>query len=505
LPSITSGPEAVDITITSATIIWETDRNTTGIVFVGTTSGVYPLQGSDVLTPTLTSHSVDLNFLVRGTTYYYKVRSTDSFGNTIESAEQSFSSGAGDVTPPIITTGPSVAQTSASQVTISWVTDELSSSVVEYGIQSPGESQAGRPDERSLFHQVTLLGLIGNQSYRFHVKSQDPSGNTVVSENQVLTTVSSPGITEVRITDITLNSAVVQWRTTVPSSTAARYGVSSGAYTGEAEDAALTETHVLRLSGLVNGTVYYLRLSGADGSGSVLTSDEYLFKTVILPTINAVQIVNVRSRNATLRWTASTEVDAFVRYRVTRTEDQSLVGKDFATGDDKLAISHEIELTNLEADSEYSVSVLGKDVFGNQAISPAQTFTTEPDREKPVIENLRSDTTVDLGTKQSVQVLVSFGLSELGKAVIQYGPGASGDYTQTVITDTDYTTNKFLVIPGLKPGDSYHFRVVATDRSSNVTESPDYLVLAPLQPVSLLDLIFGQIRANFGWLQNLGS
>ena len=60
-----------------------------------------------------------------------------------------------------------------------------------------------------------------------------------------------------------------------------------------------------------------------------------------------------------------------------------------------------------------------------------------------------------------------------------------------------------MVIPGLEPGQSYHYRIVAQDRVGNQSTSSDYLVLAPSQPVSLLDLIFSQIRINFGWLSQL--
>ncbi|HSI20927.1 MAG TPA: fibronectin type III domain-containing protein [Verrucomicrobiae bacterium] len=504
-PAITAGPTVSAITITSAVVTWTTDRATTGIVFVGSAPGDYEFQAADAFTPTISSHSVELNFLTKNTAYYYKVRSVDTFGNAVESAEATFNSDAGDITAPTITNGPVASQVSGTQVTITWITDELSNSIVDYGIQSVADNSTGRFDERSLFHQVTLAGLLGNQTYKFRVKSTDSSGNTVTSNAGEVTTISSPGITEVRITDVTLNSAVVQWQTTVPSTTTIAYGTSAGNYSSTIDDLSVSESHLVRLTGLENGTTYYVRLSGLDGSGTRLTSDEYLFKTVILPRIDDFTIFDIQSRSAKLKWVASTEVDAFVRYEILKAEDPKLNGKKLATGDDKLAIEHEIQLEDLEANTEYGVSLLGKDIFGNQAISPSKTFTTLPDREPPTIENLRSDTTVDLGSRQTVQVLISFGVSEAAKAVIEYGEGATGPFSKKIETDTDYTTNKFMVIPGLRPGESYHFKVVVTDRSGNVAESAEYNVLAPAKQVSLLDLIFGQLRMNFGWLTTIGQ
>jgi hypothetical protein len=133
-PVITLGPTISAITTTSARVSWTTDRNTTGLVLVGTVSGTYTLQAGDAFTPTIASHSVDLNFLIKGTHYFYKVRSVDTFGNAVESAEAQFTSDPGDITPPVITAGPTAAQNSGSQVTITWTTNEVSSSIVDYGI-----------------------------------------------------------------------------------------------------------------------------------------------------------------------------------------------------------------------------------------------------------------------------------------------------------------------------------------------------------------------------------
>jgi hypothetical protein len=504
-PVILTGPTVGNITTTSANVKWTTDRNTTGIVFVGTSSGTYTFQAGDAFTPTITDHSVDLNFLVRGTHYFYKVRSVDNFGNAVESAEGQFDSDPGDITPPVITSGPTASQNSGSQVTISWTTDEVSNSVVDYGISDVTQFSAGHTDERTLFHQVTLIGLGGNQTYQYRVKSKDGSDNQVTSATDTFTTVASPTITEVKITDVTLSSAVVQWKTTVATTTTVNYGITSGKYTVNNDDASLTETHVVRLSALASGTIYYIRLSGADASGSRITSDEYLFKTVILPRIDDFEIFDIQSRSVNLRWTASAEVDAFVRYEITASDTKELIGKKFATGDDKLALEHAIQLPDLEPSTVYSVTVQGKDVFGNQAVSPTKSFTTLPDHDPPVIENLRSDTTVDLGSRQTVQVLISFGTNEPAKAVVEYGDGAAGPYNKKIDNDTDFTKNKFLVIPALKPGNSYHFIIHVTDQSGNTADSADYLVLAPAQPKNFLSLILDQLKLNFGWLTTIGS
>lgn len=505
-PVITAGPTVDTITTSAATVHWTTDKQTNSVLFVGTTSGVYTIQTGQISDTTFTIHAVTVTNLNRGTLYYYKVRSSDVNGNLVESAEHTFTTDPGDVTPPIITSGPSIAKNSASLVTVTWQTDEVASSVVEFGVHDVTENSVGRADDLTLFHQIQITGLQSSQTYLLRVKSKDASGNTVTSPTQTLETLESPSITEVKISDITLNSAIVQWQTTTPSTTVINYGTASGVYTLNSSDTAtFTTSHLVRLTGLASGSVYYLRILGTDQSGNRLISDEYTFKTVVLPIISNFQANQITSASVNLTWTSSSDIDEFLRYEITNSPDKTLIGKHFTTGNDALATQHTFLLDQLESGATYSITAVGKDVFGNQAVSSTLSFTTLPDVDPPLILNVRTDTSVDLGSKQTVQALVSYGLSEVGTSYIEYGVGASGDYSKKVDTDQEFTLNKFMVIPELEPGQSYHFRIVAKDRTGNIGKSADFLILAPEQRVSWLDLVANQFIANFGFLTKLGG
>ena len=71
-----------------AIITWTTDEFADSTVLYGTQPGVYSQTVSDPLY--YKEHVVTLNSLTPGTTYYYKVRSTDRSGNTVTSGEYSF-------------------------------------------------------------------------------------------------------------------------------------------------------------------------------------------------------------------------------------------------------------------------------------------------------------------------------------------------------------------------------------------------------------------------------
>jgi hypothetical protein len=501
-PVITAGPTVANISTTNATVEWATDKPSNSVVIYGLVSGVYDQQAGQLINTTATTHTVMLGNLKKGTTYFYKVSSGDVTGNTTQSVEKQFTTDPGDITPPIVTAGPVITTDSSTAVTVTWTTNEISNSLVEYGLRVVDENSVGHSEELTLLHKVQVSGLQASQQYLLRIKSRDASSNLYTGTTLHLETLNAPSITGVKITDITLNSALVQWTTTTPSTSTVNYGPTTDLGQKIEDTSSYSQNHLVRLSGLISGTSYYVQLSGNDQSANHLTSDQYLFKTVVLPVISDVTVTDVTSSAAALHWKSSSDIDEFIRTEITKTVDKTLLGKKATTGNDKLVSDHTFLLSELESGTEYTISIIGKDVFGNQALAKSIVVTTQPDLDPPVIQNIKSDTSVDLGGKQTVQVLVSFDLSELGKAYLEYGDGATGSYTQKVQTDTDLSLSKFMVIAGLQPGHSYHYHIVATDRAGNVATSADYLVLAPTKSVSLLDLIFGQVQQNFGWLGN---
>ncbi|MBL4818543.1 MAG: PKD domain-containing protein, partial [Deltaproteobacteria bacterium] len=109
-PTITEGPDAIDITETSATITFTTNElSTTEVTYFKTPDG---LAGSlTVLDPTLvTQHSVTLTELAAGTEYTYSVKAGDAAGNLKESLTRIFTTLAVNVAP--------VASASADQITV---------------------------------------------------------------------------------------------------------------------------------------------------------------------------------------------------------------------------------------------------------------------------------------------------------------------------------------------------------------------------------------------------
>ena len=92
---------------------------------------------------------------------------------------------AGDTTAPLITAAPSWWVGGNSAV-LKWTTDELSTTVVEYGLSSYGSSSVS--SSLVLSHAVALTGLIPNSLYSYRVKSVDAANNPSLYATGTFTT-----------------------------------------------------------------------------------------------------------------------------------------------------------------------------------------------------------------------------------------------------------------------------------------------------------------------------
>ncbi len=193
-PPQISSVYAGNITATSAVISWTTDENATSQVEYGTTTS---FGSSTTLDSTLTTnHSQTLTGLSPSTTYYYRVISSDASSNQAVSSTKSFTTAAqADTTPPVIS-NIGVSSVTSSTVTISWVTNEPSTSQVDYGLTTSYGYSTTLDSTLATVHSVTITGLASGTTYDFRVRSSDASSNEAVSSNNTFTTSNTaPSVT----------------------------------------------------------------------------------------------------------------------------------------------------------------------------------------------------------------------------------------------------------------------------------------------------------------------
>lgn len=167
---------------TTASITWTTDKSSNSRVDYGTSPTSLTSNLSDV--SLVTNHSISLTGLTAGTVYYYRVTSADASGNSATSPAAAGSPATFttiDPTPPVVS-----ALTAAGDVdgmaTISWTTNKLSSSRVDYGTSPSALTLNVTSATLVASHTMSLSGLVGSvagTTYYYRVTSVDAYGNSV--------------------------------------------------------------------------------------------------------------------------------------------------------------------------------------------------------------------------------------------------------------------------------------------------------------------------------------
>ena len=97
-----------------------------------------------------------------------------------------------DAIPPVITGGPTVRSLTDSSATITWVTDDLSNSVVQYSKDGSFGSAVG-DSTMVTYHSIALAGLSANTTYNYRVVSSKAVNLAIRSPGKTFTTPSTGG------------------------------------------------------------------------------------------------------------------------------------------------------------------------------------------------------------------------------------------------------------------------------------------------------------------------
>jgi len=300
----------------SVTITWTTVEVSTSQVEYGTTT-TYG-SSSPLYNNSVTSHSVTLNNLSATTTYHFRVKSTDAAGNLATSGDYTFTTAAPpDTTAPVIS-GVGTGNITTTGVTITWTTNEASSSQAEFGTTTAYGSSSTLDNNSVTSHSVTLNNLSATTTYHFRVKSTDAAGNLVTSGDYTFTTATPPDTTAPVISSVgagnmTTTGVTITWTTNEASTSKVEYGTSQTYGSQSNVDNTLVTAHTVVLSGLTPNTIYYFRVISSDQAGNqgISAGSNFTTQKVAQPdTPTAIQDITVRvgasTRNSViLDWTAT--------------------------------------------------------------------------------------------------------------------------------------------------------------------------------------------------------
>ena len=460
------------------------------------------------------------------TIYYYKVRFVDSDSDisnfTAAVSDTPNGQGGTDATAPTIS---SVA-TSTVQATwakITWTTDEVSSSTIEYSTQTVGDYASSTTVASMVTaHEVTITGLTPNTNYIYRVKSTDVSANTATASGYSFTTAGGPVISSVSCSNATDNSSSIIWNTNIDSNSTVDYSIYSNLASYSSVSAGMVGTstggyyqHQISLGSLIQNTTYYFRVKSADSSSNTSIDNNsgsfYQCRTTLdtkSPTISSISTPVITDTAAVIIWTTDESADSQVEYGTASAVTGGYTA--ITTKDTALTATHVVTLTGLTKETKYYYRVKSSDANLNSAVSSEQTLTTVTDK-TVIIQTVSfagggvapapTDTSAPLISGISAESIgafnatIKFNVNEDSTAFVEYGDSAAYGQTEG---SSNFATSHSIRLDKLKMGTDYHFRVKAIDKAGNSSYSEDNKFTTQyFTTASLKDLVTLENAAQF--------
>lgn len=526
----------------TATIKWNTNEASDSIVEFSADDSYGFIAGNpaDISAP-VSNHSVVLANLSSDTVYNFRIISRDAQGNISKSNSSNFKTSAptsadlqndsdkiklaenilkelsskGIATdkiikgiiervsakPVILAEEAAVKNLTSYSASISWQTDKEASSLISFRLADNPQSkwrEVGVTNDYTVDHLITLSDLTPGTRYEYQAESVDILGNIGKSKISVFTTKATAVVSEVVVSNITLSEAVVSWKTSVPVVSEIDYGLSAeyGFNSASKSKARLTE-HEIKLAKLASGATYHFRVKGVDDNGSLIISDDYVFTTYTLPVILNYKVEDVSDSFAVLKWASNIETDSTVTFVNEKTSESR------TQGDTKLAKDHMLKISSLDPGTSYVFKLEGVDILGNKAKGPEIKITTLMDKFSPVINFVRTYTTM-MQNKERSQAVIAWKTDEPATSqVFLYSIANKSNPAHISAFDSNLTTNHTVVFTDLSPGVAYRFNIQSADKSGNSSLSGDFSMLMPSNKKSIIQMIVEVFEKMFGWTRKL--
>jgi YVTN family beta-propeller protein len=258
-----------------------------------------------------------------------------------------------DTTPPVISSIAS--STTLTSATITWTTDENSTSTVEYGANTSYGS-ASSSQSSVVSHSITLTGLTENTLYHFMVSSQDAWGNVATSSDVTFRTAATVPVTYTIVSSAGSNGAISPLgSTTVNEGGSQEYLITPDAGYGVA-------SLLVDGSGVTTSTSYTFTNVTADHTIAAAFSD-------VTPPVISDVASSTGSTTSTITWTTDQASTSTVEYGTSTSYG-------FTSSSQSLVTSHSMNLIGLTANTVYHFRVSSQDAAGNHTSSTDYTFRT---------------------------------------------------------------------------------------------------------------------------------
>jgi len=212
-----------------------------------------------------------------------------------------------------------------------------------------------------------------------------------------------------------------------------------------------------------------------------------------------MSVKDVTPYSVTISWETNVDTETILNWGVTSAYGE----KRGITGVSK---AHQIKVDSLLDNQEYHYQIVAKDETGNEVVDADKIIRTPLDTEGPKITNAKVDILPMGESDTTSSIIVSWQTNKPASTQVKYGEGILGnDYSNESNEDTSLNNSHTVIIKGLKPASSYHYKMVSKDRRNNITESQDYTFVTPTKEKSILQLILKSLEETFAWTGRLNQ
>lgn len=478
-----SNVQVSEVTDTSVTITWETDEDADSIVNYGLKED-YGIVREPLAERT--AHSITLDELEPGRTYYFRVVSADEDGNQGISADYK-----------VLTTGNPTADGSGKA--------NADGEGDAAGTGSPGD-QSGDGETPSKQSSPQTVQEITEQIQQITDSQtlQEILNETVKAIQGVtedLTIVGPPTVI------VETTSATVKWTTDRPADSRVFFSESKGYIDGQyayeqGSTAGMTQDHEIRLIGLTPFTEYTFKVESTDEYQITGASRDFTFKTkASLPEIRNLRILKVQENSATLAWDTTVPAKALVEYQDLTTGEQNSKGRP------TYATNNQMQIEGLTLGTRYVAFVIAENAGGDRVKSNPLTFITVKDTAPPIISNVTNESTLFPGDEVRIQSIIEWKTDEPAFCTVTYREGVAGGAEPTTIEkeEVNYVEKHVEVIIDFASATVYQFWLDCQDEAGNVVKSENFVLFTPVKEKNIIDIIIENFEASFGWVKNISG
>lgn len=390
-----SGPDVSLLTTKRAVINWVTERDSDSRIQYGTSSGNYYSEEVAKSDQTIT-HTLTLNNLKAGTTYYYRARWIDEDGNIGVSDEKTFLTDPAPIVQDI-----SITSVGINFALVKFTTIDSSKIKLYYGQSNTfgGVSETGTSTEESTY-TIQIEDLEDGTKYFYKINPFDIEGEEYEGSVLSFETLPRPSVGNIQIEEKKNTSQptinVIWTSNTDISSIITYYPINNEDNKIDIANVELVKDHSIEVTNLLPETEYLLVVKGSDKLGNIAESSPQTFTTATdsrPPEISNSKVegmilsstsVNEDSKaQLIVSWDTDEDAGGLVEYG----EGTGSVYSNSTQQDENLTRNHVVIISNLKPASVYHIKIVTFDKADNQTKSN-DIVTTTPKSSENIIDLL---------------------------------------------------------------------------------------------------------------------